>query len=298
MKGVSAWGVVAVGATLALLAGCELLAGIGDRSLGKSIGTGGSPAQTGAGGGGGSVTTDGGLDRPLDVGGAGGAGGVSAGTGGRIDAGNDAPDAMTGAGGGAGRGGMTGTGGRLGTGGVTGTGGTTGAGGGMGTGGVSGTGGGSGTGGVTGTGGATVPPVCGPGAQNNMGCLSGFDVDCNRLCGLDLTAIGVVRAAVSCGCLSVGEWSCSGCTYPTASALACFRLPSSLVACPPDGTGLLRTGTSTCPAPDAGSCGAICGSTSASSYQDATGAKTGACACVAGVWQCAPLAEWPPASGP
>jgi len=247
------WRTVAVGATLALLAGCELIAGIDDRALGPPGGSGGSPGQTGAGGGGGSLASDGGFDRPLDAGG--GAGGFPAGSGGRIDAGSDASDGATGAGGGAGTGGMAGTGGGTGTGGVTGaggrtgTGGAAGTGGGTGTGGVTGTGGATSTGGVTGTGGATGLPTCDSNAQNNMSCLYGSDVDCNRLCGLDLAAIGVTRASVTCGCSVVGEWSCSACTYPSGAALACFHLPSPLVACPRDGTALLKTGTSTCPAP-------------------------------------------------
>ena len=207
---------------------------------------------------------------------------------------------------------VAGTGGTTvpGTGGTTvpGTGGTTVPGtGGRGGATVTGTGGVTvgGTGGVTvgGTGGVSVVglPLCAsPAPADKSACNA--DPSCTKNCGVNLGA-GQARALKACACSGAapaGLWACpsalGACVYPAGASLTCFRLPAPLPACPADAaqpTGLVRSGVTTCPAPAAGACGMVCGSATAMSYQDSTTAKIGYCACVAGLWQCASVNEWP-----
>jgi hypothetical protein len=171
--------------------------------------------------------------------------------------------------------------------------------------------------------------LCSP-APADMSACNG-NPPCPVSCGLDLSALTTSRPLRTCTCsastVSAGRWSCpasaGACVYPTDVDLTCLQLPAPLPACSleaPDGgsdsgtadtgtadsgsadggSSLIRSGTSTCTLPTSEVCGGVCGSATpaVASYRDSTGAaKAGYCVCVAGVWQCASVSEWPTFGG-
>jgi hypothetical protein len=201
-----------------------------------------------------------------------------------------------------GSGGATGTGGQAG--GATGTGG-------HGTGGAAGSGaGGSGAGGSVDAGAA--PMACAsPAPDDKSPCNA--DPPCTKSCGPNISALTQTRATKTCTCSGTtaasGMWSCpsamGACVFPTDVDLSCLQLTSPLPLCPTDtpdggaadaGSGLLRPNTSTCIVASSETCSGVCGSAAANTftYQDSNGVgKVGYCACIAGKWQCASVAEWP-----
>jgi hypothetical protein len=158
--------------------------------------------------------------------------------------------------------------------------------------------GGSGTGGSSG-----VIPACNPAPGDGTACTFGTSLSpCNKNCGANIGMISATRAQKTCTCGSTNLWSCpsaaGACVYPTGIDLTCFHIPTPLPACPTDlsdgGSGLLRPNASAC-TPPSGTCGGVCGSTTANSYQDSGGVgKIGYCTCIGARWQCASLNEWAP----
>jgi hypothetical protein len=145
------------------------------------------------------------------------------------------------------------------------------------------------------------PMMCSPAPAEGAACNN--NPPCNKNCGLNIMALSTVRAQKTCTC--AGTWSCGACVYPSDLAAACFHIPASPPACPRDSTdggadaggGLIKPGVTACTPPNSEVCGNLCGSAVANmpSYQDSTGAgKVGYCVCIAGAWQCASVAEWPP----
>jgi hypothetical protein len=200
----------------------------------------------------------------------------------------------------AGQGGSSaGTGGSTG---ATGTGGSTGT---TGTGGSTGTTGTGGSTGTTGTGGTTgALPICAsPAPADKSACTVGA-ATCTKNCGANTTAL-LARAQKPCACLASATtagayaWDCTNsgaCTYPASltAMTACFHIPTPLTACPLDAGALIRPHASVCTNTPAGTCGTVCGSTTAPSYQDTSAAqKVGYCSCINGLWECASLTEWP-----
>jgi hypothetical protein len=203
------------------------------------------------------------------------------------------------------QGGATGTsqGGATGTsqGGATGSqGGTTGS-----QGGATGSQGGA-TGG--GQGGATgLVPVCASPQPADKVTACDSSPSCTKNCGVNAGAIQLPRAQKLCTCPGPAPavWSCpsslSACVYPTPTPTTwtCFHLPTPVPACPLDPAqttngGVVKTGVTTC-TPATGGCGNVCGSATATAYQDGSNAaKMGYCACVGTVFQCASVNEWPP----
>jgi len=227
--------------------------------LGFGCSSGGSGG--GAGGSGGGAGGGGG-----GAGGAGGKGGSGGGGGGAIDAGRDAAGGSAGGQGGSG-------------------------------------GGGAGGGGQDA--GSDALPACSTPPDNGSACNS--NPPCTKPCGVDISGLTTSRPQLACTCSGPssanGKWACAttagSCVYPSDIDLFCFRIPTPLPLCPTDppdgGTGLIRTGTSTCTNDSSETCSGICGSASSTvmSYRDGTGAKVGYCVCIAGIWQCASVAEWP-----
>jgi hypothetical protein len=163
-------------------------------------------------------------------------------------------------------------------------------------------------------------PMCSPAPADMSPCNS--NPSCIEGCGVDISALSTSRPQRTCTCsgstASGGRWSCPGsggaCVYPTDVDLSCLQLPTPLPACPletPDGgsadsgaadggASLVRTGTSACALPSSEVCGGVCGSATPTvfSFKDSTGmAKAGYCACIAGIWQCASVSEWPTFGG-
>jgi hypothetical protein len=188
----------------------------------------------------------------------------------------------------------TGTGGSTGGGGTTGTGGSSTGTGGHGTGGLSGGQGGSGVGGMI-----VLPACTTPAPEDGAPCNS--NPTCTKDCGVDITVLTPSKSKKTCTCSGAnGTWSCpnanKACVYPTDALLDCLVIPTGITACPADttdgGSGLIRTGVSTCPVPNSEVCGNICGSTTANTYRDSAGAAhAGYCVCT-GKWQCATVADW------
>jgi hypothetical protein len=159
-------------------------------------------------------------------------------------------------------------------------------------------------------------PMCVSAAADAGPCNS--DPPCAENCGVNISALTTSHRQKTCTCsgstASGGRWSCpseaGACTYPTDVDLTCFQVPSPLLACPMDtpdggpadagsgdgGSSLIRTNSTACTLPNSEVCGGVCGSASPTvfSYQDSTGtAKSGYCVCVAGIWQCASVNDWP-----
>ncbi len=156
------------------------------------------------------------------------------------------------------------------------------------------------------TGASDVPPsACLGTIQDKITPCNG-EPPCTKGCGLNLASIGIARASKLCTCPGVGQtWQCPNlgvCTYPPIT-LTCFNLPTPLPACPVTqvdvGSNLIVPNATPCTLPAGETCGDVCGSTSANSYQDSGGnGKVGYCVCVTkgatAVWQCASVNEWPP----
>jgi hypothetical protein len=173
--------------------------------------------------------------------------------------------------------------------------------------------------GATGDGGEGGVLACNPAPADMSPCNS--NPSCTETCGLNISALTTSRPQRTCTCsgstASGGRWSCPGsagaCVYPTDVDLTCLQLPAPLPACPvgtPDGgsgdsgsadggSNLIRTNSSACTLPNSEVCGGVCGSATPTvfSYQDTTGAKVGYCVCIAGIWQCATVSEWPTLGG-
>ena len=223
-------------------------------------------------------------------------------------------------GGGGSGGSTTGQGGKGQGGSTTGQGGsTTGAGGST----TTGTGGSTtaGTGGstTTGSGGATgsdggVTMCVAPVPADKGGC-QGTESPCTKNCGPNVIDLNMGRPQKACACTGAAvtgfpmSWDCATagpCTWPPAlAAVACFHLPATVPACPTESVdggapGLLRPNMSPCTVGAGATCDQTCGSATANSYQDSTGAgKMGYCVCVARAngtarWQCASIPEWAP----
>ena len=149
------------------------------------------------------------------------------------------------------------------------------------------------------------PPACPGTIQDKITPCNG-EPPCAKTCGLNLANIGIARATKLCTCAGVGQtWQCpnlGACTYPPIT-LTCFNLPTPLPACPvaqvEAGSNLIAPNATSCTLVAGQSCGNVCGSTTANSYQDSGGnGKIGYCVCVTkgttAVWQCASINEWPP----
>jgi hypothetical protein len=227
-----------------------------------------------------------------------------------------------------GAGGSTGTGGSA-TGGSTGTGGgAPGTGGGTDAGRDSstGTGGGGATdGSATDAAEAAALLACSPVPADLSTCNG--SAPCTVSCGVNISALTTTAPHRTCTCGGTGgggdgggardgsggggmRWSCptgaGSCIYPTAEVdLNCLVVPSPLPACPHDpvdagtvpdsGTGLIRTGVSSCMVPSSETCGSICGSASPTvfTYQTSGGTPmSGYCVCIGGIYQCATVNEW------
>jgi hypothetical protein len=170
-------------------------------------------------------------------------------------------------------------------------------------------GGGAGGSGAGGQDGGTLA-MCASSVADQAACNS--DPSCLAACGVDISALTTEKPGRTCTCsgstASGGKWSCpstaGACAYPTDIDLSCFQIPASPPACPtssPDGgtdggTVLLKNHVTSCDVPNSEVCGNFCGSASstAPSYQDSTGAShVGYCVCIAGVWQCSSVNDWP-----
>jgi hypothetical protein len=84
---------------------------------------------------------------------------------------------------------------------------------------------------------------------------------------------------------------------PALAAMTCFKLTPVPAACPLDATPAptIQANVTTCTNGAGTTCDGICGSASAASYKDSSGAaKMGYCVCIAGKFQCASAAEWAP----
>ena len=101
-----------------------------------------------------------------------------------------------------------------------------------------------------------------------------------------------------CDCLG-GTWSCPTCAYDPSHDFSCFRLPTTVSACPADPTDptglMLPQNGSPCALPTC----QPCGSATQTAYRDSTNTpKVGYCVCSAsdgtGVLSCASTLEWPP----
>jgi hypothetical protein len=163
-------------------------------------------------------------------------------------------------------------------------------------------------------------PVCSPAPADMSPCNS--NPACTETCGLNISALTTSRPQRTCTCsgstASGGRWSCPGssgaCAYPTDVDLTCLQLPTPLPACPLEtrdggstdggpgdgGSTLIQTNRSACTLPNSEVCGGVCGSAMSTvlSYQDSTGtAKVGYCVCIAGIWECASVSEWPTFGG-
>ena len=163
--------------------------------------------------------------------------------------------------------------------------------------------GGAGQGGATDAGADASPglAMCDPAAADP--CKG--SPSCTTPCGLDISALSTSKPLRTCTCGGAGpvdaRYSCpstGSCVYPTDIDKTCFQLPSPLPACPKDpadgGTALIRSHASPCEVPTSEVCGNVCGSVSAQSYRDSTGtAQVGYCVCIAGIWECAGVNEWP-----
>jgi hypothetical protein len=146
-------------------------------------------------------------------------------------------------------------------------------------------------------------PVCSPVPDDGTTCNN--DPACVKICGVNIAELGG-RAMKLCTC--DGTWMCpstaSACVYPSDVNFSCLRLPTPLMPCPTfaadggvsdAGTGLIRSGVTTCSPPISETCGNVCGSATAGtfSYMDSAGMEVGYCACVNGTYQCASANEWP-----
>lgn len=167
----------------------------------------------------------------------------------------------------------------------------------------------SGTGGKPADAGSDGPAMCSPAPDDGTACAG--NPACTKNCGVNISSLTTSRAQKTCTCSGpTGTWSCpstnGACMYPTDIDSTCLRLPATGAppACPrvnPDGggtdggTALIRSGTTNCEVPNSEVCGNLCGSATAGtfSYQDSSGAnKVGYCVCIAGIYQCASVAEW------
>jgi hypothetical protein len=163
-------------------------------------------------------------------------------------------------------------------------------------------------------------PVCSPAPADMSACNS--NPSCTETCGVNISALSTSPPQRTCTCsgstASGGRWSCPGsagaCVYPSDVDLTCLQLPTPLPACPletPDGgsadsgsadggSTLIRTNSSACTLPNSEVCGGVCGSATSTvfSYRDSAGApRAGYCVCIAGIWQCATVSEWPTLGG-
>ncbi len=196
-----------------------------------------------------------------------------------------------------------------GTGGATGSGGATASGGATGQGGRTASGGATGSGGSTADGGQTLPMCASPAPADKSVCDS--NPSCAKNCGLDIHTLSTNRALKACTCsgpmASGGMWSCpstnGACVYPPDLILDCFRLPNPVPACPSTaadggadaGSGLIKSGGTSCVPPNSEVCGNPCGSATANTYLDGNNnPKMGYCVCINGVYQCASANEYPP----
>jgi hypothetical protein len=174
--------------------------------------------------------------------------------------------------------------------------------------GCSSSGGAAGSGGSTGTatGGSTgagsggaggavsIAPVGDPcvGVSNNGPCTA--EPACFNTCGPNKSG------TKNCTC-SAGIWSCPVCAYDPAKDYTCYKIPTTIAACPPDATD---TSGMMLPA-SGGACTLApckpCGSGTANAYRDSKGVpKIGYCICVpstdgtTNVYSCASTKEWAP----
>lgn len=156
------------------------------------------------------------------------------------------------------------------------------------------------------TGASDAPPVACLGTIQDKITPCNGEPPCTKGCGLNLASIGIARATKLCTCPGAGQtWQCPNlgvCMYPPIT-LTCFNLPTPLPACPVTqvevGSNLIAPNSTPCTLAPGETCGDVCGSTSANSYQDSGGnGKVGYCVCVTkgatAVWQCASVNEWPP----
>jgi len=156
------------------------------------------------------------------------------------------------------------------------------------------------------TGASDAPPVACPGTIQDKITPCNGEPPCTKGCGLNLASINIARATKLCTCPGPGQtWQCpnlGACTYPPLT-LTCFNLPTTLPPCPVTqvevGSNLIIPNATPCTLAAGETCGNVCGSTSANSYQDSGGnGKIGYCVCVTkgatAVWQCASTNEWPP----
>lgn len=159
---------------------------------------------------------------------------------------------------------------------------------------------------VVDTGASDAPPVACLGTIQDKITPCNGEPPCTKGCGLNLASIGIARASKLCTCPGAGQtWQCPNlgvCSYPPIT-LTCFNLPTPLPACPVTqvevGSNLIVPNATSCTLAPGDTCGDVCGSTSANSYQDSGGnGKIGYCVCVTkgatAVWQCASINEWPP----